>query len=164
VERRPCSRCGTMKEEGDFRGNEWKMATRRQAQRGVCRDCARREADTLPCSACGQLKTQQEYQSARMWQAAAQERKCRKCAHKQVGWWKCIQCKESFHKAEFSRWLERRCTDKKDGKARCNRCKVEQEKEQKRVAASSHRSVQGALGAADAKRSPMKRKRCGSLA
>eukprot|EP00959_Pyramimonas_sp_CCMP1952_P006838 142807-Pyramimonas_sp.AAC.1 len=70
------------------------------------------------CTACGAEKPEAAF-SGKMWaKVASKQRKCDervKGAKNQPGYWKCVQCKNSFETARFSAWLSKRTTQRPNG-------------------------------------------------
>ncbi len=54
---------------------------------------------------------------------------CNECDEKTTrrGHWKCIECKNSFPKSDFTEWLRGRKSQANNGTARCNACKLRQD-------------------------------------
>ena len=96
------------------------------------------------CAACGEYQ-QRECYSKRMWaNVPEQDRKCTRCSEGekvQRGCSKCVACKNVFPKEDFCRWLGKRTTQRANGKQRCSKCVVHEERKRKEVADQSFRSV-----------------------
>ena len=109
-----------------------------------CIEGAMGQGDAKVCAVCGECRPRECF-SGRMWaNVAEQDRKCTRCiegAKVQRGCWKCVACKDVFPKEDFCRWLGNRTTERADGKQRCNKCVVHEERKRKEVADRSFRSV-----------------------
>ncbi|CAK0788343.1 unnamed protein product [Prorocentrum cordatum] len=116
AERKKCSTCRAEKPRDFYSGSLWEERPRPR----VCIECVARAADERgekhrgarkytrkemkSCTACGAEKPQAAF-SGKMWsKVASKHRKCDECvkgANNQLGYWKCVQCKDSFETARL---------------------------------------------------------------
>jgi hypothetical protein len=133
-DRRKCKTCGEYKLEKEFSGHAWKHPSDR-----FCKTCVRPEVHK--CERCGFEKNEGDY-SKFAWRSPA-DRVCKACSKHLVGLWQCIGCKERLEKSSFSQWLSPRADKtKKDGTARCNKCKDEAAKSSRKAAEEMQQHVQ----------------------
>ena len=87
-----------------------------------------------------------EHFTAYNWRLGDDSRQCNKkeCNKKTRNKWKCIKCQRSQDKDMFSNWLKGRSAknQKNNGKAWCNDCKSEAQKEEEKLAVSNLQHIQ----------------------
>eukprot|EP00959_Pyramimonas_sp_CCMP1952_P025289 530714-Pyramimonas_sp.AAC.1 len=99
-EMKSCTACGAEKPEAASSGKMWAKIASRQRKCDGCMNGARKEMKS--CTACGAEKPEAAF-SGEMWaKVASKLRKCDECvkrARNQPGYWKCVQCTNSFETA-----------------------------------------------------------------
>ena len=141
VEMRSCRSCGKSKPSTQFTVGEWLHAGWPGSSRGVCKACRTYNQDMKKCSLC-LVRKERTQVSPWYWKNGGTDLRCLACMRNPVDAWKCVACKETLPKTEFSEWLAGRKVKKNDGKARCNVCKRTAQAEQRRVARDSAKFIQ----------------------
>ena len=105
--------------------------------------------EPVSCATCGKSKSKAEFSTHMLKHTSKASVICSQCVDDaktrrmqlQRGEWTCVECKSSFERAHYSKWLATRSTHRPDGKQRCNVCYAGQELKRKEVAERSHASV-----------------------
>ena len=130
-----CVQCKTSKEK-----NEFSMSRNARQTDWKCLKCEEKEK-TKTCSGRCKRRLSHDAYSKRQWEEGDDTRRCLKCVTHKTGFWKCVQCKTSKEKNEFSMWRNARQTDSNKTTARCNPCQLRQNASRQQVAAASLRAI-----------------------
>ena len=135
-ETKVCSKCKEERPRSEYATDrQWREA----ASLRKCAECQSPGHKKKVCSKCKKNLPRAAYaskgQSDDQWFSSDATRKCCACRKAQavVGMWKCVECKGTKPKEEYSKWLQGKKHGRKGPLTRCNVCFDTQESEKERI-------------------------------